>query len=118
MEMTPLMIFVSLLLPALVGFITRTTQDSDVRFWKSVCVCIVFGTVVNFIEQNGVYTGKTLIEIANSITASIMLMVGLVKISYQAIWDNKAVSKILPDEIAKDTETPLKAFGLEPEKKK
>ncbi len=116
--MSPLIVFVSLLLPALVGFITRTTKDSDVRFWKSVCVCMVVGTIVNFIEQNGIYTGKTLLEIANSITASIMLMVGLVKVSYQAIWDNKVVSKMLPDEIAKDTETPLKALGLDPISKK
>jgi len=116
MELSPLMLLIGLFIPALMGLVTRLIKDSDGRFWASALICTIVGGLVNYIERNGVYTGLTMSDIVYSIASSAFSMIGLAKVSYQAIWDNKAVSKLLPDEIAKDTETPLKAMGLQPKK--
>lgn len=111
MELTALMIIIGMLLPALIGTVTKESTSKKARFWISFGFCALFGFGVNFLERNGVYTG-TMIDIANSIATSIIAMTGIVKLSYEGIWDNQAVGKALPDTIVKGNQTPLDALGL------
>jgi hypothetical protein len=39
-------------------------------------------------------------------------MIGLVKLSFEGFWDNKAIGKALPEEVIEGNKSPLQAFGL------
>lgn len=117
MDQTPLLLLIGSVLPAVMGFITRKISDSDARFWASTGICLVVGLFVNIVEHNGSYTGLSLSEIVYSIAASASLLFTATKISYEGVWNNKEVGKLLPENIVTGTQTPLKAMGLKPETK-
>jgi hypothetical protein len=112
MGLTPLMGIIGMILPAIIGTLTKDEYDKKARFWISFGCCFVFGLGVWAIDTNGVISG-TWNQIANSIASTILLMTGIVKISYEAFWDNRHVSKVVPDAVL-DNESPLRAMGLKP----
>jgi drug/metabolite transporter (DMT)-like permease len=99
-------ILIGFFLPALIGLITRFIKDKDGRFWASAAIAGVIGVCVDFINKNGVagYSDFTMLEVAESISTSIMAMVGMVKISYEAVWNNRVV----------DGKSPLEKLELKP----
>lgn len=106
------MALIAFFLPALIGTINRRVNNSDVRFWVSFMACAFVGAVFNALVNGAEYSSMTPIAIADSLAESILVMVGLVKLSFEAIWDNKAVGKVLPDEVVKGEKSPLQALGL------
>jgi len=109
-----MLILIGFLLPALLGTITKHISDKDARFWASASIAGLFGSIVNFVEHNGSagYMGMTMLEVANTLAESVMAMIGMVKISYEAVWNNEAISKLLPN---LKGESPLKSLDLKPE---
>lgn len=107
-------LLVGFLLPALIGTVTKYIKNSDGRFWTSVVIAALFGIIINFIYHNGVvgYSGQSLIEITNGFAESIMAMVGMVKLSYEIVWNNPDVGKLLPD--SKKDESVLDRLELKP----
>lgn len=106
------MALIAFFLPALIGTINRRISNSDTRFWVSFLACAFVGAVFNALANGNHYGTMQPIEIADSLAESILVMIGLVKLSFEAIWDNKAVGKALPDEVIKGEKSPLQAFGL------
>lgn len=106
------MALVSFFLPALIGTINRKINNSDARFYVSFLVCSFFGAALNALVNGGQYGSMTPLAIADSIAESVLVMIGLVKLSYEVIWDNKAIGKALPDEVIKGEKSPLQALGL------
>lgn len=100
-------------LPAIIGLITRYIKDPDGRFWASSFVCVMVGIALNFVEHNGVYTGLTMMQIVDDGGKSIAAMIGIVKLSYELVWNNKAMSLLVPDQILKK-ESPLQKLDLKP----
>lgn len=108
-----MMFLVGFFLPAIIGLITRYIKDPDGRFWASAFICAVIGTGLNFLEHNGVYSGLTMMQIADDLGKSVASMIGIVKLSYELVWNNKAVSLLVPDNIL-DAESPLHKLDLKP----
>lgn len=107
------MFLIGFFLPALIGLITRFIKDTDGRFWASALICAAVGIGYNYVEMNGVYTGMTMLEVADSLGKSIAAMLGIVKLSYELVWNNKTIGKALPD----GNTSPLDALGLKPDTK-
>lgn len=92
-------LFIGFLLPALIGTVNKHVTNSSARFWISTLIAAVVGIAVNFLEHNGLLGYNTLspLEIANSLAESIMAMVGMVKLSFEAVWNNESLGKKLPN---------------------
>lgn len=105
-----MMILIGLILPPLIALLTRFIKDSDGRFWASVAVCVLFGVGLDLIAHNGTsgYFGMSWNEVADSLSKSAMEMVGIAKVSYEAIWNNSIVGK----QIADSNTTLLKTMNL------
>lgn len=109
-----MMFLVGFFLPAIIGLITRYIHDQDGRFWASAIVCALMGIGINFVEHNGIYTGLTMLQIVDDMGKSIAAMIGIVKLSYELVWNNKAVSMLVPNSVL-DQESPLQKLDLKPE---
>lgn len=104
---------IALVLPVLIALVNKKIADSIIRFLISFLVCSIVGTVMNFIAQNGSYTGMSLQDIADSISNSILVLTALTNISYQLVWDNPAVGKLLnPEKGFQTQDTPLQQLNL------
>lgn len=86
-------------LPALIGTINKNISNSGQRFWVSTVLCVLFGIIVNFIEHNGFpgYLGYSYLDVANSFGESTMFMIGMVKLSYEAVFNNEYIGNFLPN---------------------
>jgi len=104
---------VGFFLPALIGTINRNISNPTARFWASTVVCVLVGSIVNFIEHNGLpgYTQLTLLEITNSFAESSMFMIGAVKLSFESFWNNDQISRVVPNAVLND-ESPLEKLNL------
>lgn len=108
---------VGFFLPAIIGLITRYIKDPDGRFWASAFICAVIGIGINFVEHNGTYSGLTMMQVADDLGKSIAAMIGIVKLSYELVWNNKAMSLLVPDQVL-DKESPLEKMNLKPAEEK
>lgn len=108
-----MMFLVGFFMPALIGLVTRYIKDPDGRFWASAFICAVIGMSVNFVEHNGVYNGLTMMQIIDDMGKSIAAMIGIVKLSYELVWNNKSMSLLVPDQML-DNESPLHKLDLKP----
>jgi hypothetical protein len=106
------MALIAFFLPALIGMINRKVNNSDTRFWVSFFVCATVGAGFNALVNGAEYAGMTPVSIADSVAESILVMIGLVKLSFEGFWDNKAIGKALPEEVIEGNKSPLQAFGL------
>lgn len=88
---------IGFLLPPLIDLVNRKIVDQDLRFWFSVFVCSLVGVGVNYIESNGFagYSDLTLMEVAESLSASAMVMFGVAQLGYKAIWEKSTVREDL-----------------------
>lgn len=108
-----MMFLIGFFLPAIIGLVTRYFKDPQARFWASAFICTIFGVGVNFIEHNGAYTDLTLVQLVDSFGQSIGAMIGIVKLSYEVVWNNKSVSLLVPDQVL-DNESMLHRLDLKP----
>lgn len=106
------MALIAFFLPALIGMINRKVNNSDTRFWVSFLACALVGVGFNALVNGAEYGSMLPIQIADSVAESILVMIGLVKLSFEAVWDNKALGKALPDDVIKGEKSPLQALGL------
>lgn len=104
---------VGFFLPAIIGLITRYIKDPDGRFWASSFICAMIGIFLNFVEHNGSYAGLTMMEITDDMGKSVAAMIGIVKLSYELVWNNKSMSLLVPDQVL-DKESPLEKMDLKP----
>lgn len=81
---------IGLLLPVLIDLVNRKQSDKDIRFWTSVAICSGIGIATHFITVNGFsgYEGMTMLEVADALSQSAMVMFGLAQLSYKGIWEN------------------------------
>lgn len=91
--------FIALLLPVLIDFINRKVADSDLRLAVSVFVCVIFGTLVNYLETNFAFVSPMIAF--ESITTSIMMVFGLAQLSFKTIWEKTDAHRKLKDEAMK-----------------
>lgn len=81
---------IGFLLPAVIDLFNRKIQDSDVRFWVSVLVCVGVGAFLATLETNG-FGGMTYVAIAELIAVKAMAMFGMAQISYKKVWEDSEV---------------------------
>lgn len=101
---------VSFIAPALIGTVNKNVSDTHKRFWVSFAFCFAIGALVDVIQHDINYVGFSRPEIVYSICDTTIYIIGLVKLSYEAVWNNPVIGNRLPD-----NETPLKALGLKPD---
>lgn len=108
------MALLSLVLPAMIGMINRKVSDSELRFWISFVICLIAGVGFNFLEHAGDYSGLLPMDIANTMAESVLVMTGLVKLSFEALWDSNTVGRILntPQDKKGVADTPLQVLDL------
>lgn len=75
-----------ILLPPLIDLINKKIIDSAARFWVSVLVCIAFGVLINYITSDGFKGYTTLLEYADAISKSIIMVFGFAQLSYGSYW--------------------------------
>lgn len=85
--------FIGFVLPALVDLVNRRIDSKDLRFWISFAICSAIGIAVNFVEANGFsgYQGMTLLEIAETLSKSAMMMFGIAQLSYKVGWEESEI---------------------------
>lgn len=81
---------VGFLLPALIDLINRKIDDSDVRFWVSVLVCVLVGSLIATLDTNG-FESLGLREILESIAVHAMAMFGEAQLVYKKAWEDSDV---------------------------
>lgn len=79
-----------LLLPPLIDLLNRKITDSDIRFWISVSVCFVFGSVVALLTT-ALFDNMKVNEIVEAISMETIVMFGLAQLSYKGLWEKSAV---------------------------
>ncbi len=85
---------IGFLLPPLIDTINRYIKSSYARFWVSVIVCAVIGTILDILSHNGL-TGVT----QESIAQSILMVFGSAQLSYKGVWENsKARANLIGDQ--------------------
>lgn len=108
-----MMFLIGFFLPALIGLVTRFIKDSDGRFWASAFICAVVGITYNYLEMNGNYSGMTMMQVADTLARSIVAMIGVVKLSYEFVWNNQAIGRALTS----GEKSPLEELNLKPDNK-
>ena len=81
---------IGFLLPAFIDMLNRRIQDSDIRFWVSVLVCVVVGVGLVVLETN-MFSGLTAIAIAELIAVKSMAMFGMAQLTYKKLWENSDI---------------------------
>lgn len=91
-------------LPPLIGLVVKHLKDTDLRFWVSSAICAIFGILATYISTNGFVTlqGLSLQDQLQVFIPNIMAMIGIVKLSYEAVWNNQKFDRT-PLEILKLT---------------
>lgn len=69
---------IGFLLPPLIDLVNNYIKNSRARFWMSVAVCAIVGTLVEF-----VITGGLTVE---GVSTQTMLTFGMAQLSYGALW--------------------------------
>ena len=86
---------IGIVLPLIVDLINTWAwiKSSKARLAVSILVCTIFGLSVDFITHNGFagYHGLTLLEIANSLSESVLAMFGMAQLSYKFVWEKSEV---------------------------
>lgn len=108
-----MMFLIGFFLPAMIGLITRFIKDSDGRFWASAFICAAVGMAYNYLEMNGNYSGLTMMQTADALARSIVAMIGVVKLSYEFVWNNEAIGKALTS----GEKSPLEGLNLKNDNK-
>jgi hypothetical protein len=84
--------FLAVLLPVIIDFINRRfANSSDARLFISILVCGIFGTFINWVNTQFLFT--TPLDAFNSISASIMIAFGLAQLSFKAVWEKTEIHK-------------------------
>lgn len=80
---------VGVLLPFFIDIVNSKIPSSQARFFVSILVCSFFGVGVSYIETNGfsTFAGMTMLEVANALSESVLVMVGVAQITYKAVWE-------------------------------
>lgn len=107
--MTGLLGLTAFILPVLIGMINEDESNKKRRFLYSFIVCVLAGVFVEAAEMGFSFAHMTFAQVFDSMSDSVMYMIALVKLSYEAIWDNTRVSKIV---IQEENKTLLEAAGL------
>lgn len=85
--MTNFLSLVGFLLPPIIDLINNKITNKDIRFWMSVVVCAVVGTLVELVT-----TGGLTIEGAST---QIMLTFGMAQLTFNALWKGSSAEKEL-----------------------
>lgn len=80
-----------LLLPPLIDVINTKVNSSGLRFWVSVLVCVVLGSVLHILQNNGIGSQDELAQ-------SIMVVFGLAQLSYKGFYEESSIRKSLTGE--------------------
>lgn len=91
---------IGFLLPAMIDLINRRIKDTDIRFWVSVLICVLVGSVLGTLESNG-FEGLSLTEVAELLAVKSMAMFGMAQLSYKKVWENS----ILRDDLSLNAKT-------------
>lgn len=78
---------IAFLLPAIIDLINRKIIDTDLRFWISVLVCVLVGTLMDYLVG-----GFSTIEIW---AEQVLIIFGIAQLSYGAIYKNSGLQKML-----------------------
>lgn len=79
---------IGFLLPPLIDLINRKIKDQDLRFWISVGVCVVMGTILEYTGHNFYFVG------IDSWVTSMFAVFGIAQVSYK-FWDKSNIRKNL-----------------------
>lgn len=80
---------VSFLLPPLIDLINRKILDSDIRFWVSVLVCALVGTVIEFVMNGFVFIG------ADPLIEEMLKTFAMAQLSYKGVWEDHSLRRKL-----------------------
>lgn len=80
---------IGILLPALIDYINRKVLDSDKRFWVSVGVCVVVGTLLNFIQTLFVFSSLT--DALESVSTTILMIFGVAQLTYRGFYKESQI---------------------------
>lgn len=73
-----------ILLPLAIDLINRKIENSDVRTWVSITLCVAVGSFFNYLDTMFIFfTPRAAFD---SITASILITFGLAQLSYQTLY--------------------------------
>lgn len=78
-----------LLLPPLIDLINRKFTDSDIKFWISVIICALVGTILNFTSNNFHFVSQ------DSLAKSILTVFGVAQLSYKGMWESSKLRSTL-----------------------
>ena len=82
---------IGFLLPALIDLINKHIYDTDLRFWVSVIVCALVGTLLDYVM--GGFTG------IEAWATDVLMIFGMAQLGYKAIYKNSDIrTKIVGDE--------------------
>jgi hypothetical protein len=83
-----------LLLPPLIDLINRRIKDSDARFWISVGICAVVGTLITLVSSN-LFAGLSISGAVEVTAMNIISVFGMAQLSYGGVWKSSEARKKL-----------------------
>lgn len=89
-----MMNLLGVVLVPLIDLLNRRIKDSDLRFWVSVLICSLVGVFVNFVTNNGFHF-QTMLEGAESISSSILVIFGIAQLVYKGVYEDSRVQSLI-----------------------
>ena len=77
------------LLPPLIDMINRKVLDSDMRFWISVLMCMLVGTIIEFVEGGFRFIG------IDPVISQMLETFALAQLSYKGVWEGHSLRRKL-----------------------
>jgi len=78
---------IAFLLPAIIDLINRKIVDTDLRFWISLTVCVLFATIMDYVL--GGFSG------VEAWAEQVLIIFGIAQLSYGAIYKKSGLQKML-----------------------
>ena len=85
------MALISFLLVPLIDLINSQVKNSQLRFWISVAVCALVGTVIDFVTHHG-FGG------VDVLATDIMGVFAMVQLVYKGVYEGGNMQKMIRDE--------------------